>query len=68
MVTGICPSCKNRISAVSISPVEGNTNSGVIQCISHNCLACGVVLGVQVDPEALKTEIVEAFLKELRGN
>ena len=64
MIFGKCPHCKATLSkpkveAVTITQGDGATWKGV----NYLCPACNAVLGVSVDPIALKDELV----KEMRG-
>lgn len=65
---GKCPKCEKLINAVNCSGVDvkvmlGKTWKG----LSYNCPFCHTVLSVQIDPIAIKTDIVNELFKKLRG-
>lgn len=48
---GICPKCGKRILHVRIESVVGIVeNESKARCLSHCCIHCNTVLGVQIDP------------------
>lgn len=62
-----CPSC----NATPITPTMQAFETGVPlgmkwKCIAFNCPKCKVVLGTQVDPVAIKYDIVQDLLRALR--
>lgn len=57
-MTTYCPHCGNVIRRVVIAGVEGNANVATWNCISLNCPSCHKSLGVQIDPIAIKNDIV----------
>lgn len=64
---GTCPKCGQAISRVNCADVDiqvafGNTWKG----ISYNCPHCNVVLNVQMDPIAIKTDTVSELFQKLR--
>lgn len=64
-----CPSCQKSISYVRFRGIESRQAMGrnVLNAIAHLCPSCLSVLSVQVDPVALKTDIVRAVVRELKG-
>lgn len=65
--TGKCPHCSKVVSSVKIEHVqiiEGFTPKW--NGVSYLCQHCGVVLGVGIDPVALKTDAVEAIRASLK--
>jgi hypothetical protein len=62
-----CPKCDTRITRV----IAGHTTAEVPMGSSWNsivyeCPNCHALLGVQIDPIALKTDIIEELFKKLR--
>jgi hypothetical protein len=67
VTTGKCPKCEKIVNAVNVEHVhvrEGLQNKW--HGISLVCPYCRTVLGVSIDPVALKTDIVEEILEGLR--
>jgi hypothetical protein len=65
--TGKCPKCEGTIGFVNIEHVnvrEGLQNKW--HGVSLICPHCRTVLGVSIDPIALKSDIVEEILQGLR--
>jgi len=63
-----CPKCDNQITKV----VAGHTIAEVPMgnrwnSIAYECPHCHVLLGIQIDPIALKMDIVEELFKRLRN-
>lgn len=68
MTTGKCPKCEKVVTAVRIEDVT--VRVGVQpqwKGVSYCCPWCNTVLGVQIDPVALKTDIIEGVVGALRG-
>lgn len=66
---GKCPKCEKMISSVSIEHVD--VKEGVIgpaswHGISYLCPYCRSVLSAQIDPIALKADIVSELLDRLQ--
>jgi hypothetical protein len=64
---GSCPKCNLLVSSVIIESVNGSSNSNQWNCISYSCPSCKTVLNVQIDPIALKADVIEGVIKKLRG-
>ncbi|MBS0458068.1 MAG: hypothetical protein JSS44_12160 [Proteobacteria bacterium] len=48
---GNCPKCGKRVLHVRIESVVGIVeNESKARCLSHCCIHCNTVLGVQIDP------------------
>jgi len=61
-MAGKCPKCEATVSSLKITGVEGRAPSGQgWKCITLNCPSCGTVLSAQIDPVAIKTDIVNAL-------
>lgn len=63
-----CPKCEKSITNVNLEDIEINHNSQPrwkgISCL---CPFCNSVLGVQIDPVALKTDLRNEILSALQG-
>jgi hypothetical protein len=65
---GICPKCENRITsarAEAIDIKDGMTTKW--KGVSFSCPSCHVVLSVELDPFAMKSDLVSGVVKALRG-
>ena len=66
--TGKCPKCEKVVTSVRIEDV--NVAVGFQpkwQGIAYCCPSCNTMLSVQIDPVALKTDIINGVIEELRG-
>lgn len=70
-MTGKCPHCKNPLSTIRlekteivVSPLEGD--GGPYHGVKYVCPQCGSILGVSIDPVALKNETASEVVKRLR--
>jgi len=62
--SGICPKCGKIISAVKIEDVDVRVGfQSKWRGISYCCLHCNTVLNVEIDPIAIKTDIVNEITK-----
>ncbi len=60
---GTCPQCQAVVTHVTIGDVTISSFMGKPwRGIKYFCPACGCVLSVQIDPIAIKTDIVEEIL------
>ena len=65
---GKCPKCEKTLSSVNIEDVKVNVGfKPAWKGISYLCPFCNSILSVQIDPIALKTDIVNEIIKKLRG-
>ena len=65
---GKCPKCEKTISYLNGDGIDikipfATTWKG----ISYNCPYCHTMISAQIDPIAIKTDIVNALVKKLRG-
>ncbi len=52
-IQGICPKCGKRVLHVNVETVVGMVaGASKSRCITHSCIHCNVVLGVQIDHRA----------------
>lgn len=63
-----CPKCEKLLSyvtggAVDVKVPMGKTWNGV----SYSCPYCHTMISAQIDPIAIKTDIVNELFKKLRG-
>jgi hypothetical protein len=68
MNQGTCPKCEAVVSSAKIEDIEiivGFTPAW--RGLSFLCPSCNTVLGVAIDPVALKTDIIEGVAQRLRG-
>ena len=57
-----CPHCNELVLRVNLDKVESSALSGVsLNTILYSCPHCQKVLNVQIDPVALKTDIITAL-------
>jgi len=67
----VCPHCKKNFTTAVIGEVNASVPFGrrTFRAISYNCpnIGCGVSLGVEIDPIALKADIVSEVIAGLRG-
>lgn len=70
MKTGKCPKCEKVPAKIALEGIEigapfaGTTYVGV----SYLCPYCRTILGVGIDPVALKTDTIDGVVKKLRGS
>jgi hypothetical protein len=65
--TGKCPKCETTITSVRIEDVDVQVGfEPAWRGISYCCPSCGSVLSVQIDPVALKTDIINGVVEQLR--
>lgn len=63
---GNCPSC-GKSTQVKYKPFVATEylGSGKLKAVSYICGSCGAILGVEVDPMAMLTDITERVVKRL---
>lgn len=63
-----CPSCKKSLTSVNFAPIQSKQPfaGNVLRAIAHTCPHCSAILGVEVDPIAVKSDIVTE-IKRLLG-
>lgn len=61
-MSGVCPKCEKVVTRLKINGVEGQVPFGSTwKCITLCCPLCNTVLSAQIDPVAIKTDIVNAL-------
>ncbi len=63
---GKCPGCGRGLGHVFGDNVKINTPAGQWEGISYKCPSCSCVVGCQIDPIAIKSDIVDEILRALR--
>lgn len=68
MIAGKCPKCEKPVTRVNLHPIEASEPMGPKwKAVTYNCPSCNTVLTVQIDPVAIRTEIINGVVKALRG-
>jgi hypothetical protein len=63
---GTCPKCDKVVGHVNLAEVTASALFGKQwRTLKYCCPNCQCVLGVQIDPIAIKTDIVDAILAAL---
>ena len=66
MYTGTCPKCEKLLTNVNIEEIPVHLNfQPVWRGVSFLCPYCRTILGVGIDPVALKTDLKDEILTEL---
>lgn len=60
---GICPKCEKPVSSVKAESISAVVGLETWKAVSYCCLSCNTVLSVQIDPIAIKTDILKALGK-----
>lgn len=64
--SGKCPKCGEVVSSVRIEDVDVSLSSQITwRGVSYCCPSCNAVLSVQIDPVALKTDIINVIMEEI---
>ena len=68
MSQGKCPKCDHAVNRYIFEVVEARESIGTVgrKAVSFLCPHCKAVLGVQIDPLAVKTETVAEIVAILR--
>lgn len=63
-----CPSCGQAVVTVAAQGVNITVSPGgkTFKGLAYGCVACGGVLGCQIDPIAVKTDIINGVVDEVR--
>ncbi len=66
-MTGKCPKCEALVTQVTIDEVDASVLGGTTwRAITYQCPYCQTVLGVGLDPIALKTDTVDEVVERLQ--
>lgn len=64
---GKCPGCEKNVSYVNLQPMDVHMNGrNAWNGVSYQCPHCKTILGVGIDPVALKTETIAGVVDGLR--
>jgi endogenous inhibitor of DNA gyrase (YacG/DUF329 family) len=62
-----CPHCNAPVHAVNISDVKGMVGfESKWKLIAYSCPKCGKIISIELDPIALKHDIIEGLVQRLR--
>jgi len=62
---GKCPSCGNIVMKLNGDAVDASFGTQSYKATTYNCPMCNVVLGCQIDPLAVRNDIVAQVVDEL---
>lgn len=65
-MAGKCPACGGFVTVVNGHCLTINIDGGSFKGITYQCPMCQTVLGCQIDPIAVRTEIVDAVKEILK--
>ena len=61
-MNGVCPKCEKPVLRLKINGIDGQVPFGASwKCITLSCPLCNTVLSAQIDPVAIKSDIVNAL-------
>ena len=63
--TGRCPKCEAVLMHVNVQHIDVKAARTSWVGVSYVCPHCQTILGVSIDPVALKTDTVNAVVKQL---
>lgn len=66
MTTGVCPSCKKALPRVNGGSTTIQVGMSTYDGFAYSCPSCNAVISVEIDPIAMKNDIVESLLQRLR--
>ena len=62
-----CPHCNGVITSINISDLDGKVKGQSLwRCIGYSCPLCAKTLSVEIDPIALKAQILAELVNLLR--
>ncbi len=65
-MAGKCPYCGKNVLSLRINGVDASATMGTRwNALTYNCPSCQAVLGCQIDPIAIKTDILNEIKKLL---
>ena len=68
MISGKCPECKATVTYVRIEAIDVRQGfQSKWKGISLICGDCSTVLGVSIDPIAIRTDVVNAVVRRLKA-
>jgi hypothetical protein len=63
---GVCPKCGNGVTSVGFSNVTIKTGGIDRKGNAYLCMSCSAILSVEIDPLAVKNEIVQAVVAAIK--
>jgi len=66
-MSGKCPHCGKLVTSLRGNALEATINVKSWKAVTYSCPACHSILSCQIDPVALKTDIINGVVKKLRG-
>ncbi len=67
-MNGNCPKCGEKVFALNFNSVTASNLEGHRwTALTYQCPLCSTVLGCQIDPIALKNDIVRELVENLRS-
>lgn len=68
MLGAKCPKCDKQVLQAHIVGLDGQVFMGhTWKSIAFTCPYCATILGIQMDPIAIKNDIVNDLFRKLRG-
>ena len=69
MAAGKCPTCGNYVTVVNTNGITIRSGERSYKGVTYQCpnIGCQTVLGCELDPIALKNDIVNAVNKQLQS-
>jgi hypothetical protein len=65
-MAGKCPYCGKYIKSLRIDGLKASAPLSMTwKAITYNCPLCNMILGCQIDPIAIKTDIINELEKRL---
>jgi hypothetical protein len=64
-MVGKCPKCDALVTRLDIHPLDAGTYGDAWKAVTYNCPMCSTVLGCQIDPIAVRTDIINSIKKLL---
>ncbi len=64
-MTPKCPKCETNVDRTVMHQLDAYSDGHPWNAVAYLCPSCGCVLGVQLDPLALKSDLVAEILKAL---
>lgn len=65
-MSGKCPHCKTALMRATASKIEIQSGGAKFLGVSYSCPSCSAVLSVELDPLALKADLVSELKKEIQ--
>jgi hypothetical protein len=65
-MAGKCPVCQGIVTHLRGDGVQANFGGKSYNAVTYSCPACLAVLGSQIDPIAIRTDIIDMLCAELK--